>query len=77
VPSGPGLAAPTQQPGTPVTTGAASGAGAGPEALGLPVQQDQDMKALVAYLPVLEHMANQPGASASARNMVRYVKSQV
>lgn len=77
VPSGPGLAAPTQQPGTPVTDGAASGAGAGPEALGLPVQQDQDMKALVAYLPVLEHMANQPGASASARNMVRYVKSQV
>lgn len=76
LPTGPGLAAPTQQPGVPVTDGAASGPGAGPGALGLPVQQDQDMKALVAYLPVLEHMANQPGASASARNMVRQIKSQ-
>jgi hypothetical protein len=77
LPSGPGLGEPTQQPGVPVTDGAAAGAGAGPEALGLPVQQDQDMQALQAYLPVLEHMANQPGASAAARNMVRAIKGQV
>lgn len=75
IPTGPGLGAPTQQPGTPVTDGAAAGPGAGPEALGLPAQQDQDMQALSAYLPVLEHMANIPGASASARNMVRVIKS--
>lgn len=74
LPTGPGLAAPTQQPGTPVTDGAASGPGAGPEALGLPVQQDQDMQALLAYLPVFEHMANVPGSSAAARNMVRQIK---
>jgi hypothetical protein len=35
------------------------------------------MQALQAYLPVLEHMANQPGASAAARNMVRAIKGQV
>jgi hypothetical protein len=77
IPTGPGFGEPTQQPGVPVTDGAASGPGAGPEALGLPVQQDQDMQALTAYLPVLEHMANQPGASAAARNMVRAIKAQV
>lgn len=77
IPSGPAFGAPTQQPDVPVTDGAASGPGAGPEALGLPVQQDQDMQALTKYLPVLEHMANQPGASAAARNMVRAIKAQV
>lgn len=77
LPTGPGLDAPTQQPGTPVTDGAASGPGAGPEALGLPVQQDQDMQALTAYLPVFEHMANQPGASAAFRNMTRQIKGSV
>ncbi|MGN6127882.1 MAG: hypothetical protein ACTHON_15075 [Humibacter sp.] len=77
IPTGPGFGEPTQQPDVPVTDGAAGGPGAGPEALGLPVQQDQDMQALQAYLPVLEHMANQPGASAAARNMVRAIKGQV
>lgn len=77
IPTGPAFGAPSMQPATPVTDGAPSGAGAGPEALGLPVQADQDMQALQAYLPVLEHMANQPGASAAARNMVRVIKSQV
>lgn len=75
LPTGPGLGSPTQQPGTPVTDGAASGPGAGPEALGLPAQQDGDMRALLAYLPVLEHMASIPGSSAAARNMVRQLKS--
>lgn len=75
LPTGPGLAAPSQQPGTPVTDGAASGPGAGPEALGVHVQADQDMQALLRYLPVLEHMANVPGASAAGRNAVRSIKS--
>lgn len=75
LPSGPGLAAPTQQPGTPVTDGAAAGPGAGPEALGIAPQKDQDMQALLAYLPVFEHLANQPGSSSAARNMVRSLKS--
>jgi hypothetical protein len=32
------------------------------------------MQALKAYLPVFEHMADQPGSLRQARNMVRYLK---
>lgn len=69
-----GLGEPTQMPDEPVTAGAAMGAGPGPEALGLPNQPDEDMRKLIGYLPVLEHMANQPGASKAARNLVRQLK---
>ena len=66
---------PTQQPGVPVTDGAATGAGRGVDALGLPDQKIQDLQSLQPYLPVLEFMANQPGASWAMRNVVRQVKS--
>lgn len=69
--------APTEQPGTPVTAGAAAGPGPGLEALGLPNQPSDDMRALQAYIPVLEFMANQPGASAAARNLVRSIKGMM
>lgn len=74
IPPGASLAEGTTQPDVPVTDGAASGAGAGPEALGIPTQSDADLKALQAYLPVFEHMANIPGSSAAARNLVRAIK---
>jgi hypothetical protein len=77
LPQGVPIGAPTAQPDTPVTAGAASGPGPGPEALGLPNQEGQDMRALVAYLPVFEHMANQVGSSSSARNLVRSIKGAV
>jgi hypothetical protein len=32
---------------------------------------------LQAYLPVLEHLADQPGAPAAARNYVRAIKATV
>jgi hypothetical protein len=64
----------TQQPDTPVTAGAALGAGPGSEALGISPQQDDDLKALVQYLPVLEMMASEPGASKASRNLVRQLK---
>jgi len=66
--------APTAQPGVPVTSGAASGAGAGMEALNLPDQRGEDLQRLQSYMPVLEFMANQPGASWAMRNIVRQVK---
>lgn len=69
-----GFDAPTQEPGTPITAGAALGDGPGLEALGLPNQPDEDMRRLVAWLPVFEHMANQPGSSKAARNLVRQLK---
>lgn len=70
-----GFGEPSQMPEEPITAGAAVGAGPGLEALGLPNQPDDDMRKLVQYLPVLEHMANQQGASKAARNLVRQLKS--
>jgi hypothetical protein len=69
-----GFDAPTQEPDTPVTAGAPGGEGPGLEALGLPNQPDEDLRRLVMYLPVFEHMANQPGSSKAARNFVRQLK---
>jgi hypothetical protein len=66
--------APTEQPDTPVTDGAAVGAGAGVDALGITPDRDDDLQRLIAYMPVLEHMANQPGSSKSSRNLVRMLK---
>lgn len=69
-----GLGEPSQQPDVPVTAGAAAGAGPGPEALGLPNAPDEDLRRMIAWLPVFEHMANQPGSSKAARNLVRQLK---
>jgi hypothetical protein len=69
-----GFDQPTQQPDVPVTAGADLGEGPGAEALGLPNQPDEDLRRLIAYLPVFEHMANQPGSSKAARNLVRQLK---
>lgn len=63
------------QPGTPVTDGAALGAGAGTGVMGFrPPASQQDLQNLAGQLPVLEWMANQPGASWSLRNLVRNIK---
>lgn len=69
-----GFDAPTQNPEEPVTAGAERGAGPGLEALGLPNQPDEDAMQLIKYLPTFEHMANQPGSSRAARNLVRQLK---
>lgn len=63
------LSAPSAQPNTPVTDGASLGPGAGP-----PVVNDEQAQRLLAYMPFLEWMANQPGTSDSARNLVRQMK---
>ncbi len=76
-PTGPAFGAPTEQPDTPVTNGADLGAGAGTEALGLTPPQDDDLQRLLRYLPVFEHMANQPGSSKAARNFVRSLKGMM
>jgi hypothetical protein len=71
--------APTQHPDEPVTSGNPMGAGVGPEALGLqdPLMQidREDATRMLAYLPALEFMANQPGASSAMRAYVRYIRS--
>ena len=77
LPQGPGFGAATQQPDTPVTDGAALCAGAGTAALGLANQPDEDMQRMLQYLPVFEHLANQPNSSKAARNLVRQLKGML
>lgn len=77
---GPGvtpMGAASMQPGMPITDGAALGAGAGMEALGLPNEPVQDLSRLIPYLPALEFMANQEGASWAMRNLVRKMKASL
>lgn len=68
-----GLGADTAMPDTPVTDGAASGPGAGPEVLSSTQSSDQ-LDKLRAYLPALEYMADS-GNSDSARNLVRQIQA--
>lgn len=70
-----GLGEDTQMPDVPVTDGADAGAGAGSEVLSS-TQQTAD-NYMASYLPVLEFIANQPGSSDAARNMVRNLKSKL
>lgn len=70
-----GLGEDTTQPETPVTDGAASGPGAGPEVLSSSQAGGPNMDKLKAYLPALEYMADS-GNSDAARNLVRQIQSQ-
>jgi hypothetical protein len=70
-----GMGAPTQMPDTPVTAGAAMGAGPGMEALNLPqgsydAQNAQDLR---KYLPVLIDMASADDALPGMKQWVRTV----
>ncbi|HEY6021762.1 MAG TPA: hypothetical protein VIY48_18390 [Candidatus Paceibacterota bacterium] len=70
-----GLNADTQLPDVPVTDGAAAGPGQGPEALSS--GQNQSSGYMASYLVALEFLANEPGSSDAARNLVRQLKSQL
>lgn len=70
-----GFDQPSQHTDTPVTDGASLGLGAGTEALNLADEKSEDLQQLIPYLPVLEFMANQPGASWAMRNVVRKAKA--
>jgi hypothetical protein len=70
-----GLNADSTMPDVPVTDGAAQGPGQGPEALSS--TQSAQSNYMAAYLPALEFIANQPGSSDAARNLIRNLKSQL
>lgn len=69
------LTAETQLPNQPITDGMPIGAGAGPEALNLPVQQtgDNANNLVQQYLPVMQIWADMPGASYDTKEYVRYL----
>jgi hypothetical protein len=70
------LSGPSELPDTPITDGAAMGAGAGMEALTLPQTQDNDVEKqrLLSYLPALEAAAQNPNSSQAFRNYVRILR---
>ena len=69
------LDAGSAMPDIPVTDGADAGPGAGTEALSSTKKATNDYMA--SYLPVLEFIANQPGSSDAARNLVRQIKGSL
>lgn len=71
------LNAPSAEPNTPVTDGAASGLGAGPEALAMSQPAPPVSDATKASLPGLEWMASRENSSQMAREIVRKLKAQI
>lgn len=70
------LNAESAMPGVPVTDGAASGAGAGTEAIG-GTEWTANVDELKAAMFAMEWMANRPNSSDSARNLVRVTKAKL
>ena len=70
-----GLGEPSAQPGTPVTDGAALGAGAGTEAIAGSATDEESKARNAAYMVALKFLANQPGSSDAARNVVRVMQA--
>jgi hypothetical protein len=66
------LDAPSTQPGVPVTNGAASGAGAGIDALNLPQSDlNSELQAIGKYLPAMIRVADSPDSTPAFRAYVR------
>lgn len=69
--------APTQNPGEPVTAGAAVGPGVGPEAAGITSDSAQTLDQLAGLLPSLAVIANLPSATPEVRAYYRALKARV
>ena len=74
-PPPPGLLEPTRRPDEPVTSGAALGPGAGPEALQDREAALREMSGLGRYMPMMEKMASRDDAPRAFRALVQYVKA--
>ena len=72
------ITAPTAYPTEPLTTGVAGGPGAGPEVLASAGAASQPTRRkLMADLPAMMRLADQPDASPELRALVRYLRTQV
>jgi hypothetical protein len=66
-----GLDAPSTQPNIPVTDGAAAGPGAGPAALGQPIDpKSQEAQALARYVQVMIRQSDADGATPAFKAYV-------
>lgn len=71
-----GLFEPTQRPDEPVTSGIASGPGAGPTQYpSFLDQQNGDMQKIVPYLPSLRRAASQQNAPDTFKSFVTYLET--
>lgn len=69
------LDAPSMRPGEPVTAGAASGAGPGPEAVGIQDDNTATMQQLAPLMTSLVAMANLPQSNPQYRAFVRKLRA--
>lgn len=69
--------APSQNPGEPVTAGAALGAGIGPEAAGIANDESATLEQLAPLVRSLEMAANLPNATPETRTFVRALKAKL
>lgn len=69
--------APTQNPGEPVTAGAALGPGVGPEAAGIANDSTQTLDQLAGLIHSFDLAANLPSASPEFRSYVRALKARL
>jgi hypothetical protein len=69
--------APTQNPGEPVTAGAALGPGIGPEAAGITDESSQTLDQLAPLIHSFDLAANLPSASPEFRSYVRALKARL
>jgi len=70
----PNLTDPTMRPGEPVTSGLASGPGAGPEALaGYDPRAAETQKMKTKWFPYLRHISNDPEVPESVKVLYRYM----
>jgi hypothetical protein len=65
---------PTGRPQEPITTGMASGPGAGPEALtGMDPRREETVR-MKKWLPMLEGIADEPDTPDSVKMLFRYMR---
>jgi len=77
IPEGIPLGAPTQNPGEPVTAGAALGPGIGPEAAGIRSDEEATAEQMRPLLASMELIANLPGSTPQYRSYVRKLKARL
>ena len=69
--------APTQNPGEPVTAGAALGPGVGPEAAGIKSDEQATAEQMRPLMRSLELIANLPGSNPQTRSYVRMLRARL
>lgn len=71
------MGAPSQNPGEPVTAGAALGPGIGPQAAGIQSDESATLDQLAPLMRSFELMANLPSATPQTRAFVRALKARL